>query len=348
MYFSNSIHFHSWASVGGHEESFSPHKEGFDFFHDQDSFGEDTFERGEGELCRLCLNFALNKSGLSPEALEVLVAGDLQNQCVASSYGLYSFGVPYLPLYGACSTCTEALLVSSLYLDCVGKDGKGHLAAAVTSSHNSAAERQFRTPLEYGAERAPTAQWTATACGAFVLGCGPIPEDTYAHTFPCAVSVRMGMAGKMIDGAITDASNMGPAMAPAARDTIRHFFEDGTFVPSDFDAIVTGDLGEVGSKLLLSLLEEDGIDISHLHMDCGSILYDKKTQDFHSGASGCGASASLLGALILPNLARGRWRRVLLLSTGALMSPTSVLQGINIFGIAPLLLLESHPFSNHS
>ena len=346
MHFSSNIYFISWASVGGREESFSPHRKGFDFFHDADSFGESTFEKGESELSRLCLNFALNKSKLSPKNLELLVAGDLQNQCVASSYGLYSFGIPYFPLYGACSTCTEALLAASMYLECVAKSAGHHVAAAVTSSHNSAAERQFRTPLEYGAERAPTAQWTATAGGAFILGCGTIPADAYARTFPFAVSVRMGMAGKMIDGAITDASNMGPAMAPAARDTICRFFKNEDIAPSELDAIITGDLGEVGSQLLISLLEQDNIKIGQIHKDCGCMLYDKESQDFHSGASGCGASASLLGALILPKLASGEWRRVLFLSTGALMSPTSVLQGINIFGIAPLVVLESKPISS--
>lgn len=346
MRFSTPIYFISWGCVGGHEEADSPHREGFDFFHDEDSFGEETFEKGESELSRICMNFALKKSSLSPKSLELLVAGDLQNQCVGSSFGLYSFGVPYLPLYGACSTCTESLLVSSMYLDCVSRDGGSHLIGAATSSHNSAAERQFRTPLEYGAERAPTAQWTATAGGAFVLGSGKIPENAHARKFPYLVCVREALAGKMIDGSITDASNMGPAMAPAARDTLRRFFSDGRNFPSDFDAIITGDLGKVGSSLLISLLHEDGIDIENNHLDCGCMLYDEKTQDFHSGASGCGASASLLAALVLPNLSCGEWRRVLFSSTGALMSPTSVLQGVNIFGIAPLVLLESHPISD--
>ena len=346
MRFSNPLFFVSWGCVGGHEESFSPFRDGFDFFHDEDSFGEKTFERAESELSRICLNFALKKSSLSPKDLELISVGDLQNQCVASSFGLYSFGIPYLPLYGACSTCSESLFVSSLYLSCSSSDHTSHLVGALTSSHNSAAERQFRTPLEYGAERSPTAQWTATAGGAFVLGVGEMPENAYANFFPYRVFVREGFAGKMIDGSTTDASNMGAAMAPAARDSIRRFFESSSYTPSDLDAVITGDLGEVGSRLLLSLLREDGIHIENIHLDCGSLLYDKSTQDFHSGASGCGTSASVLGAMILPRLARGEWRRVLFLSTGALMSPTSVLQGVNIFGIAPAVLLESYPH-NH-
>ena len=345
MHFSHPIYFVSWSCVGGREESSSPYRSGFDFFHHEDSFGEKSFEKSESELSRICMNFALKKSSLSPNHLELLVAGDLQNQCVGSSYGLYSFGVPYLPLYGACSTCTESLLVSSMYLSCIFEDNKSHLVGACTSSHNSAAERQFRTPLEYGAERSPTAQWTATAGGAFILGAGRMPQDAHARSFSHLVCIREGLAGKMIDGSITDASNMGAAMAPAARDTLCRFFKSSPFTPSELDAIVTGDLGEVGTRLLISLLNEDGIYIEGKHFDCGCMLYDKSTQDFHSGASGCGASASLLSAFVLPKLASGEWRRVLFLSTGALMSPTSVLQGINIFGIAPLIFLESTPFS---
>ena len=339
MFFATPVYFVSSSAVGGHEEMASPYASHFDFFHEKDTFGEDTFEKAESELSRIAVNFLLNKIRMSQDDVELLISGDLQNQCVASSYGLYTFGIPYLPLYGACSTCTEGLLVGTMYLQGVSKDIP-HYVGVVTTSHNSAAERQFRTPLEYGAERTPTSQWTATAGGAFLLTQKPTPLLPM-HDTPYRVRIVWGRAGKVIDGAIADASNMGAAMAPAARESIRYFFQSTHYRVEDMDAIVTGDLGVIGSELLYTLLSEDGINIRSIHRDCGACLYDSTTQDTHAGASGCGCSASLLCAMVLPKMTGGEWRRVLFLSTGALMSPSSVLQGISIFGIAPMVLLES-------
>ena len=341
MFFKNPVYVLSSSAVGGYEEMSSPYASRFDFFHEKDSFGEETFEKAESELSRICFNFLLNKTNMSPSEIDLLISGDLQNQCVASSYGLYTFGIPYLPLYGACSTCTEGLLVGSHYLQGVENDTT-HYVGVVTTSHNSVAERQFRTPLEYGAERGPTAQWTATAGGAFLLSQQPTTLLPL-HDLPYGVRIVWGRAGKVIDGAIADASNMGAAMAPSACDSIIHFFTHTHFTPNDVDAIVTGDLGQVGSTLLCDLLFEKGLDIAHLHYDCGLCLYDKETQDIHAGASGCGCSASLLCAMVLPKMQSGEWKRVLFLSTGALMSPSSILQGISIFGIAPAVLLEAFP-----
>lgn len=321
--------FLSYSAVGGHEESLSPLAAGFDHFCTDDRFGQKTWEKAEGEMGRICLNLALKRLSLSPQEISVLVAGDLQNQCVASSCGLYAFGIPYLGLYGACSTCTESLLVASLYLS---THKEAALAATVTTSHNSAAERQFRTPLEYGAQRTPSAQWTATAAGSFILGrLSELHEQT-----PRAVITDV-CVGKIIDGATTDAANMGAAMAPAAADTLATYFQQTNTRPTDYDAIYTGDLGAVGSLLLYRLLAKEGYDIGDVHRDCGLLLYDKKIQDVHSGASGCGCSASVLASHILPAIERGELENVLFLSTGALMSPTSVQQGENIFGIAPLV-----------
>ena len=339
MFFSRPVYIVSSSAVGGHEEMSSPFSSHFDFFHEKDTFGENTFEKAEGELSRIAFNFLLNKTSMSPTDIDLLISGDLQNQCVASSYGLYTFGIPYLPLYGACSTCTEGLLVASLYLQST-ENNVPHYVGVVTTSHNSAAERQFRTPLEYGAERSPTSQWTATAGGAFLLT-QKTSDMLPSPDIPYRVRIVYGRAGKIIDGAIADASNMGAAMAPAARDSIRHFFKNTPYGIDDLDAIVTGDLGKIGSTLLLDLLSEDNFDISKIHHDCGVCLYDETRQDTHAGASGCGCSASLLSAMVLPRMLSGEWKRVLFLSTGALMSPSSVQQGISIFGIAPALLLES-------
>ena len=321
------MHFASWAAVGGYEERRGPLGEKFDFCDDSDSFGQKTFEIAEGEMGRVALNIALSKINLSHSDIELLVAGDLQNQCVASSAGLHSFGIPFLGVYGACSTCTESLLTLASFIDSSDSMVYG---AAVTTSHNSAAERQFRSPVEYGGQRAKTAQWTATAGGAFILkrGQGEVMLTEY-------------MAGKIIDGSISDGANMGGAMAFSAADTIITYFAESGERLTDFDYIVTGDLGRVGSDILRELLAKELPGAERLHTDCGLLLYDMKKQDAHSGASGCGTSASVLACQFLPMLREGAIRRILFLSTGALMSPSSLLQGENIYGTAPLIRLES-------
>ena len=321
------IHFASWAAVGGYEERRGPLGEYFDFCDDSDKFGQKTWEIAESEMGRVALNIALSKINISHSEVDLLVAGDLQNQCVASSAGLHSFGIPFIGVYGACSTCTESLMTLASFMD---SSENMTLGAAVTTSHNSAAERQFRTPIEYGGQRAKTAQWTATAGGAFLLkrGEGEVTLTEY-------------MAGKIVDGSTSDGANMGGAMAFAAADTIISYFKETDKRISDFDYIVTGDLGRVGSDILRDLLSREIPGAERLHTDCGLLLYDMKNQDVHSGASGCGTSASVLACHFLPMLKEGRLRRILFLSTGALMSPSSLLQGENIFGVAPLILLES-------
>ena len=322
----NDIRINSHASVGGFEERRGPLGDCFDFCDTTDLFGQNSFELAEGEMGRIALNTALSKKNISHGDIDLLVAGDLQNQCVASSVGLHSFGIPFLGVYGACSTCTESLIILSAFLD--GSDSI-KLGAAVTTSHNSAAERQFRTPLEYGGQRSTTAQWTSTAAGAFILGKGGN-----------GARITEYMPGRIIDGAIADGSNMGGAMAFAAADSIISYFESNSSVPSDFDYIVTGDLGRVGSGILRDILSSELPGAETRHTDCGLLLYDMEKQDVHSGASGCGTSASVLSAHFLPLLESGRLRNILFLSTGALMSPSSLLQGQNIYGIAPIIRLE--------
>lgn len=328
--FQNPPSFLSFSSVAGHEEARGPLSSLFDLHDETDRFGQDTWEKAEGEMGRCALNLALKKAGLSPQEVDILFAGDLQNQCVASSGGLYTFGIPYLGLYGACSTCTEGLFSLSSFLSGCPEYRVG---AVVTTSHNCAAERQFRLPLEYGGQRPPTAQWTATAGGAFLLTSGCVPSS--------GVKIVGGMAGKVVNGGISDAANMGAAMAPAAADTILSYFDLSGTSPADFDAVVTGDLGRFGSKLLLDLLLDEGVDLSGVHLDCGNLLYDEKKQDVHCGGSGCGCSASVLASYFLPRLKRGEMKNLLFLSTGALMSPSSVQQGEEILGVAPLVRITS-------
>ncbi|MBQ7386865.1 MAG: stage V sporulation protein AD [Clostridia bacterium] len=322
----NDIRIVSHASVGGFEERRGPLGDLFDYCDDSDLFGQKSWELAEGEMGRLALNTALTKYDISHENIDILVAGDLQNQCVASSVGLHSFGIPFIGVYGACSTCTESLMILSAFLD---SSDSLKCGAVVTTSHNSAAERQFRTPLEYGGQRSSTAQWTSTAGGAFILKRGG-----------CGVKISEYMAGKIVDGGSADGSNMGGAMAFSAADTILSYFEESGEHPSSFDYIVTGDLGKVGSGILRDILSRELPGAETRHTDCGLLLYDMEKQDVHSGASGCGTSAAVLSTHFLPLLESGRLRKILFLSTGALMSPSSLLQGQNIYGIAPLIKLE--------
>lgn len=328
--------FISYSAVGGFEERRGPLGASFDFTDLTDRFGQRTWEMSEAEMGRVALNIALRKSSLSHEQIELLIAGDLQNQCVASSVGLDSFGIPHLGVYGACSTCTESILLSAAMIG-VGAVSR---CASVTTSHNLAAERQFRSPVEYGAQRTPTAQWTATAGAAFILtsdnelisrarerGCGHVTVEDF-------------LIGRMVDGAITDASNMGAAMAFAAADSIITYFRESGYKPGDFDLIVTGDLGRVGSDILRSILSSELPSAPSRHVDCGMLLYDMNTRDVHAGASGCGTSASVLASHFLPMLERADAHNILFLSTGALMSQSSVLQGNSIRGVAPAIHLK--------
>ena len=316
------VYFHSYGAVGGYDERRGPLGNLFDFCDESDKFGQKTWELAEGEMARVAMNFALSKGNLSHKNIDFLVAGDLQNQCVASSIGLSSFSIPFLGIYGACSTCTEALLIASSML----QNNTINTGATVTSSHNSAAERQFRTPIEYGGQRTGSAQWTATASGAFIL-----------TKQPEAAMIDEIMVGKIVNGETSDGSNMGGAMSFAAADTIISYFNESGASPRDFDFIVTGDLGKVGSSILKEILAKEGSGLEKLHVDCGLLLYDDKIQDVHSGASGCGTSASVLATHFLPKIESGKIKNILFLSTGALMSPSSLLQGKSIYGIAPLV-----------
>ncbi len=317
--------FLSYAAVGGYEEGRGPLGEKFDFLDPTDRFGMKTWEKAEGEMGRLALNLALNKNNISPSNLDALFAGDLENQCVASSNGLYSFGIPYIGLYSACSTLTEGLLLLSSLIFSQGIS----TGAVVTTSHNSAAERQFRNPIEYGGQRTPTAQWTATASGAFILSKGG------------KVKIIEAMIGKIVDGLTKDASNMGAAMARAAFDTVYNYFSLSNISPRDIDLIVTGDLGKVGSLIFEELMSKELPNINARHLDCGNLLYNEDNADIHSGASGCGCSASVLASHFLPELERGTYKNILFMSTGALMSPSSVMQGHTILGITPLIRITT-------
>ena len=313
------------AAVGGYEERRGPYGEALDFCSPDDRFGAESFELAEAEMARMALFYALGKAGLAEGALDLVLSGDLQNQCVASSQGPGSLSVPFLGLFGACSTMVEGLGIGALLL--CGSPALTHVGV-VTSSHNAAAERQFRTPLEYGAQRPPTAQWTATAAGAVVMG----RKGSMA-------ALDAFLPGRVVDAGISDAANMGAAMAPAAADTLLAYFRESGEAVEDFDMIVTGDLGEEGSRLLLTLTAEALPTLGRRHADAGCLLYDKGRQDVHAGGSGCGCIAAMLSAVLLPGMQGHRYRRILAVGTGALMNPASLQQGGSIAGVAHLVRL---------
>ena len=319
----------SAATVVGKKEKEGPLGDLFDLHDPDNKFGQKTWELAEGEMQRRAFGLALSRLGKKDADVGAIFAGDLQNQCVGSAYGLISYDIPYFGLYGACSTCAEGLLLASIAVSAEAFP----LCGAVTSSHFCAAERQYRSPLEYGSQRTPTAQWTVTGSGAFLVGC----SDDY----PDAVRIVGGMPGKAQDYGINDANNMGAAMAPAVADTLKRYFHATQTTPKHYDQIITGDLGFEGGSVLCELLRADGIEIEPQYADCGQIIYDREAQDVHGGGSGCGCSASVLGAYILPKLKRREWQRILFLATGAMMSPDSIKQGGNIPAVAHLLELKA-------
>jgi stage V sporulation protein AD len=312
--------------VAGPKEAEGPLGNEFDRVFTDPYLGKSSWELAESELQRQALTIAMEKGDLTPEKINCLFAGDLLNQCVGSTIGLAEFQIPHIGIYGACSTMALGLLLAACLVD-------GNLAttaAAVTSSHFCSSERQFRFPLEYGGQRPQTAQWTATASGAAILG---TPEK--------GVQVTAGIFGRIQDLGITDANNMGAAMAPAAADTIVTFFNDTNTAPENFDLILTGDLGRTGSDLLYQLTEKEGFDLQNRHTDCGLNLFHLEQQDVHSGGSGCGCSASMVCSRILRQLEEGILHRVLFVATGAIHSPTIVQQGTPIPGIAHGVVLEN-------
>ena len=313
------------ASVVGGAEREGPLGDCFDMHDPTDKFGMKTWEMAESEMQRLAFNTALAKLSASERDVGALFAGDLLNQCVGSSYGLLDFDIPYFGLYGACSTAAEGLTLAAMSVSA----GYFETAAAVTSSHFCSAERQYRTPIEYGAQRTPTAQWTVTGAGAFMVR----PEGE--------VEIAEAMPGIVVEKGINDASNMGAAMAPAAADTISRYFHGSDISPDELDMVVTGDLGAEGGEILCELLLADGIDIRNIYNDCGIMIYDAKRQDKHAGGSGCGCSAVVLASYLYPKLASGELKNILLIGTGAMMSPSSIQQGQAIPAVAHLLRLSS-------
>ena len=316
----------AFAAVGGKMEGEGPLAACFDFLSEDSYFGADSWENAESAMLKKCFDLVIGKSGITVDHLDYIFTGDLLNQCVGSAFAIKDSGVPLFGLFGACSTMAESISLAAMTID----GGFANNVCAMTSSHYCSAERQFRTPLAYGSQRTPTAQWTATAAGALILNTNEKgPFVTHVTT------------GKIVDCGICDSSNMGSAMAPAALETIlTHLTETGR-TPDYYDLILTGDLGKVGHEILLELAQNNGFDLTSVCYDCGMLIYDLEKQDVHAGGSGCGCSASVLAGHLLPKMRKREINRILLAATGAIMSPTTALQGESILGICHAVAIET-------
>lgn len=313
------------ACVAGQKEAEGPLGRSFDYISEDSHFGEKSWEKAESAMLKKCLDLACDKAQTTPSQLQYVCSGDLLNQCAGSVFALRDSGAPFFGLYGACSTMAEALSLGALLID----GGFADAICAATSSHFCSSERQFRFPLAYGGVRAPSAQWTVTGAGAAILkAAGDGPYLTHVTT------------GRIVDAGIMDASNMGAAMAMSAYDTLSaHFVETGRS-PADYDLIVTGDLGKIGRELVVDLFAADGVTLDATYVDCGVLIYDLGKQDVHAGGSGCGCSACVLCGHLLNGMRQGRWKRILFAGTGALMSPTTSMQGESIPGICHAVSLD--------
>lgn len=315
----------SWASVAGKKEAQGPLGNTFDKTFTDTLLGQKTWEQAEKKMQELALKTLAEKAGLHTWDMDMVYSGDLLNQCIGSSFSLRNMNLPHLGLYGACSTMAEGLLLAAMTVD----GGYADRVVAMTSSHFASSERQYRFPLGYGGQRTPTAQWTVTGAGAAMVcaeGKGP--------------RITGGTVGTVQDYGIRDAANMGAAMAPAALSTIRTHLEDTGRAPSDYDLIVTGDLGQLGKDLLLELASREGLELGGKVADCGTLIFDCVRQDVHSGGSGCGCSAITLCGYLLGQISHGKYKRILFCGTGALLSPTSTQQGLPIPGVCHAVCIE--------
>lgn len=310
------------AAIGSKKESEGPLAEYFDQLSEDSTFKQQSWEKAESKMLGDTITLALSKTNLASTDIDAVLTGDLLNQCIGSTFGLREFGIPHIGLYSACATMTEAMGIGSLMLEVGGFSN----VIAATASHFCSAERQYRFPLEYGGQRPPTSQWTVTGAGAAVL--------SHAAEGPFITRVHFGC---IEDKGIKDANNMGGAMAPAATMTLKNFLHDTGEKPENYDLILTGDLGYIGSDLLYELMDREGYDIRRNHSDCGKLIYNREEQDVHGGGSGCGCCASVFCSYIMSMLRDKKIKRMLFIATGALLSPTSTLQGESIPAVAHLI-----------
>ena len=332
--FENKVYIMATASVAGKKEGEGPLGNCFDYVEEDPYFGQKTWEKAESKMQEIALELALKKAGLMAEDIGYLVAGDLLGQLIATSFGVARFGIPFFGVYGACSTMGETMAIASMLVE----SGYAKTTMALTSSHFASAEKQFRFPLDYGNQRPQSATWTVTGSAGVIL----TSEKTEYNRVSGRKSVVITgiTTGKIMDYGIKDSMNMGACMAPAAADVILANLKDFGRKPSDYDKIITGDLGYVGSDILKQLVGKEDVNLDN-HMDCGIEIYDNSMQDTHSGGSGCGCSGLVLSSFILRKLCRGDYKRVLFVPTGALLSPVSFNEGDTIPSIAHGIVIEA-------
>ncbi len=320
------------ASIVGKKEGEGPLAHFFDYILEDDRWGEKSWEKTESKLIKNTAELAIRKADLKKEDIDYLFAGDLINQCIGANYALKDFDIPFFGLYGACSTMTESLSLAAMTVG----GGYGKRTLCVTSSHFCTAEKQFRFPLEYGGQRTPTSQWTVTGSGSCIIssdGDGPY--------------ITSVTPGKIVDMGIKDVNNMGAAMAPAAADTLIAHFKDTDTKPDDYDMIMTGDLGIIGSDILCDILNRKGYDIYSVHKDAGKMIFDINAQDVHAGGSGCGCCASVLCGYVYRMLKENKLSRILVAATGALMNTMTVQQGSSIPSISHVVEISNN-FKNQA
>ena len=315
----------STSCIVGPKEGQGPLAKYFDKCLEDEFWGEKTWEKAESKIIKETVNSVISKSGLSSSNIDYCFAGDLLNQCISSSFGLRELNIPFLGIFGACSTFVEGLIMSSIFIE----GGAANNCLCAASSHFCSAEKQFRFPLELGNQRPPTSQWTVTGAGSAIV--------TKSSVGPFITNVTIG---KIIDMGIKDANNMGAAMAPAALNTLITHFKDTGRNPSYYDAIITGDLGHIGKEVLIELSEKEGFNIKSNYNDCGVLIFDKDSQDTHSGGSGCACCGTVFSGYLYNQLKSKKIKRLLLIATGALTNSTSSQQGESIPGIAHAISIE--------
>lgn len=318
------------ASVAGKKEGEGPLGTYYDEIDEDSLFGGKSWEDAESKMLNKAANLVIKKAKLTNSDIRFLVGGDLLGQLIATSFGISELGIPLLGVYGACSTMGEAMIIASILVD----GGYAKKTLAITSSHFASAEKQFRFPMGYGNQRAPSASWTVTGSGAVIIASEPPSKNSVK------IRIKGATIGKIVDYGLKDNENMGATMAPAATMTISQNLKDLNVQPGYYDKIITGDLGYIGTDILIDLLKQEGFDISSNHMDCGIEIFDKDTQDTHAGGSGCGCSAITLTAYILKKLKQRKWKRILFVPTGALLSKVSFNEGNTVPGIAHGVIIE--------
>ena len=323
IFFKQKPRIIGWYSVAGKKESEGPLGQTFSRIVKDEYFGEKTHEGAERKFFITAIQGAIQTAGVQPD---IVFAGDLLNQIVSSSFAMREIGLPYVGVYGACSTMALSLLVAATFVDA----GVVNTTIAAAGSHFATAERQYRTPLEFGNQRPPSSQWTVTGAGAIVLS-----NDSKKSQ----IAITCGTIGRVVDYGVKDVNNMGAAMAPAAADTLARHFENTHTKPGDYDAIFSGDLGQIGEEALRDLLKDKGYDLGENYYDCGKLIYAER-QKVDMGGSGCGCSAVTLNGFIMNKFQKGEYHKVLFMATGALLSPTTTFQGETTPGIANAIVIE--------